>query len=361
MSSQTAQSDQSPDRPSHTIAAIWRGGDNITLESVPVPALGSGEVLVRVHLATVCGSDRHTVSGRRVQPCPSVLGHETVGEVVAFGAGGAHAVDTEELRLGQRVIWSVTLPCGSCDRCAAGVTAKCRAVRKAGHEAWDSSWGLSGGYAQHVLLPAGTLIAVVDDALPDALAAPAACATATVMAVVERATPLAGKRVIVVGAGMLGLTAVAAAATSGASSVTAVDPDAERRELAERFGATETLSAMPEVGLFDVLLEFAGSSAALQAGLRTLDVQGIAVLAGAVAPGAPVALEPEAVVRRHLTISGVHNYEPRHLTQALDFLGQTRERYPWQDLVADPVPLEEIGDLLTAPPGTQPRYSIAPH
>jgi putative phosphonate catabolism associated alcohol dehydrogenase len=346
--------------PGLTSVAVWRGGDEVGVESVPVPPLGPGEVLVRVALATVCGSDRHTVSGRRSQPCPSVLGHETVGEIVGLGAGELSAVDGRQLRAGLRVIWSVTLPCGSCDRCAAGVTAKCRTLRKAGHEAFDSGWALSGGYAQHVLLPRGMPIAVVDDDLPDAVAAPAACATSTVMAVVERAMPLAGRRVVVTGAGMLGLTAVAAAAWAGAASVTAVDPALERRELARRFGATDVRPAVDGVGPFDVLLEFSGSSAALQAGLGGLDVQGVAVLAGSVTPGADVAVAPETVVRRHLSILGVHNYEPRHLTAALQFLRETRDRFPWVELVAEPVPLERLGDLLTGPAGPTPRYAVAP-
>jgi putative phosphonate catabolism associated alcohol dehydrogenase len=358
MTDLTKDPEQAMERLDHTVVAVWRGGDDIALESVPLPVLGAGDVLVRVRLATVCGSDRHTVTGRRVQPCPSVLGHETVGEIAAIGAGGARAVDGRELRRFERVIWSVTLPCGMCDRCLAGVTAKCRTVRKAGHEAWDSDWPLSGGYARHVLLPRGMPIAIVADTLTDALAAPAACATATVMAVIERAPHMAGKRVVVVGAGMLGLTAVATAAFAGASSVTVVDPAAERRELAGQFGATEVRATMPDAGPYDVLLEFSGSSAALQQGLRTLDVQGAAVLAGAVLPDTPVAVEPEAVVRRHLSVVGVHNYEPRHLSAALDFLEATRDRFPWQDLVAEPVPLEEIGSLLTAPPGTKPRYAI---
>lgn len=365
MTNPTQHPERTAERVEHTLAAVWRGGDDIALEAVPVPPLGPGDVLVRVRLATICGSDRHTVSGRRVQPCPSILGHETVGEIVAFGTegaggtGGVRAVDGRELRIGRRVIWSVTLPCGACDRCLTGITAKCRALRKAGHEAWDSDWRLSGGYAQHVLLPRGMPIAIVGDALTDALAAPAACATATVMAVAERAPRLAGKRVVVVGAGMLGLTAVAAAASAGASSVTAVDPAVERRELARRFGATDVRPTIPDTGPYDVLLEFSGSSAALQEGLRTLDVQGVAVLAGAVLPDAPVAVGPESVVRRHLSIVGVHNYEPRHLTAALDFLEETRDRFPWHELVAEPVPLEEIGSLLIASPGTKPRYSIA--
>ena len=250
-----------------TVAAVWRGDGEIALEPITVPQLSPGDVLVRVRLATVCGSDRHTVSGRRDQPCPSILGHETVGEIVALSTDDVHDVNGRTLQLDQRVIWSVTLPCGTCDRCQAGVSAKCRTVRKAGHQALHSDWGLSGGYAQHVLLPRGLAIAVVDDDLSDPVAAPAACATATVMAVIERAGELAGRRVVVIGAGMLGLGAIAAAATAGATSVTAVDPSAERRDLASQFGATHVASTVREAGPSDVLLEFSGSSSALQAGV----------------------------------------------------------------------------------------------
>ena len=357
-----AQHVQAAEQVDQTLAAVWRGGEDIALGPVAVPPLQPGDVLVRVRLATVCGSDRHTVSGRRSQPCPSILGHETVGEIVALGAGGATSLDGRPLALGQRVIWSVTFACGTCDRCRAGVTAKCRTVRKAGHQALDSDWGLSGGYARHVLLPNGLAIAVVDDDVADAVAAPAACATATVMAVIEKAGLLTGRRVMVVGAGMLGLGAIAAAAWAAASSVTAVDPTPSRRDLARRFGATHVEPSVPEAGDYccDVLLEFSGSSAALQAALRTLDVQGVAVLAGSVAPDTPVVVDPESVVRRQLSIAGVHNYEPRHLGAALSFLQKTRDRFPWTDLVAEPTPLNGIAGLLTTPAGTTPRSSIAP-
>ncbi|OBJ75377.1 zinc-binding dehydrogenase [Mycobacterium colombiense] len=343
----------------HTLAAVWRGGTDVAVESVTVPPLGPGDALVRVRLATVCGSDRHTVSGRRQQPCPSILGHETVGEIVTLGTGQPRAVDGRPLRVGQRVIWSVTWPCGSCDRCLAGVTAKCRVVRKAGHEALDSDWGLSGGYAQHVLLPRGLPVAVIDD-LTDSVAAPASCATATVMAVLERAGKLAGRRVAVLGAGMLGLTAIAAAVCAGASAVTAVDPDAARRQLARRFGATAVRDSVGGAEASDILLEFSGVPDALEDGLAALDGQGIAVLAGSVAPNAAVAVDAESVVRRQLSILGVHNYEPRHLAAALTFLHRTCERFPWHELVADPGSLDDLGPLLASPAGPVPRYSIAP-
>lgn len=329
-----------------TRAAVWRG-EQIDIVETPLPALGSGELLVRVRLATVCGSDLHTVSGRRESPCPSILGHEAVGEVVGVGDGASEQV-------GERVVWSVTVSCGDCDRCRRGVTAKCRRVRKVGHESFDSDWPLSGGYACHIVLPRGTTVVAVPDVLGDAVAAPAACATATVMAVVERAGDLSGRRVLVGGAGMLGTTAAAVCADRGAEVVVA-DRDSARVTQAVRFGAR------PDDGEnVDVILDFTGSSNFLRQALSRLEIAGTLVLAGSVTPGPVLNVDPEQVVRRWWTITGVHNYEPRHLHEAVDFLAQTVDRYPWPDLVTPPVPLEQIELALHPAPGSALRVAVAP-
>ncbi|MEU6609554.1 zinc-binding dehydrogenase [Streptomyces shenzhenensis] len=94
------------------------------------------------------------------------------------------------------------------------------------------------------------------------------------------------------------LTAVAAASSAGVASVVAVDLNRARREMAERFGASEVRSSTAGLKDCGTPLEFSGSSAALQEGLRALDVRGVAVLAGAVAPDADVTFDPELVVRR---------------------------------------------------------------
>lgn len=345
--------------PPTTVAMVWTGGSDIEKRALSVPNLADGDVLVAIDLAAICGSDRHTVSGGRMQPHPSVLGHESVGRVVAT-RGAVHAVNGTPVRIGDRVIWSVTLPCGACDRCRAGITAKCRSVRKTGHEPLDGGWALSGGYAEHIVLPAGMPIALVPGSIPDALAAPAACATATVMAVIERAGELGGRRVAVIGAGMLGLTAAAAASDAGAAEVLVADLSAERRALAERFGATSTAEGIDELGALDVLIELSGSTRALQQGLAQLDVGGVAVLAGAVAPDGLLAISPETVVRNHLAIRGQHNYEPRHVSAALAFLDAAGARFPWHELVAAPLPLNAVQELLLTPPGTMPRYTVSP-
>ena len=335
-----------PIPPRVTMAAVWTGA-GVDVRTVPVPALGAGEVLVRVRLATVCGSDLHTVTGRRPAACPSVLGHEAVGDVVATGSGA-------DIQVGQRVIWSVTVACGECPRCRSGLSAKCLSVRKVGHEPFDGDWALSGSYAAHVVLPRGTTIAVVPDTLSDAVAAPAACATATVMATLEAAGELGGRRVLIGGAGMLGLTAVAACADAGAD-VQVVDRNADRLALATQFGGRAS-----DGGPVDVAIDYTGSSAAVADALARLDIGGTLVLAGSVTPGPPLAVDPETVVRQWLTITGVHNYEPRHLHRAVDFLDRTRERHPWDALVVAPVPLKQIASALHSPPPGKLRTAVCP-
>lgn len=327
--------------------ARWDGpGRPFALVSTTTPAVpGPGEVLVRVDLATVCGSDLHTVSGRRSSPAPSVLGHEQVGTALAVGDGGVRCVDGVPVVPGLRVVWSVTASCGTCDRCARGLTQKCRVLRKYGHEPLTEAAPLTGGFATHCVLLPGTAVVAVPDELPDAVAAPASCATATVAAVVAAAGPVDGRRVLVTGAGMLGVTAVAMAAHAGAH-VIAVDPDPARRGQALRFGAAEVSATAP--GDVDVALELSGKPSAVDACLRSLTVGGTVVLAGSVSPGDPVPLDPERVVRGLHTVVGVHNYRPADLLTAVGFLAAHHRRWPFADLVAGAFGLDGVDAAVAA-------------
>jgi putative phosphonate catabolism associated alcohol dehydrogenase len=328
-----------------TRVAVWTGS-GVDVQKVDLPELGHGETLVRVRLATVCGTDLHTVTRRRRAPYPSVLGHEAVGTVVAGG--------TRAIAVGDRVVWSVTVSCGRCARCRSGFTAKCPSRRKIGHERFDGDWPLSGAYAEHVVLPPGTAMAKVPDAMPDAVAAPAACATATVMATLEAAGNVGRRRVLVIGAGMLGLTAAAALAEAGAR-VRVTDLDPQRLEMVSRFGGTPDGG-----GSVDAAIDFSGSSAAIDAALGRLSSGGALVLAGAALPGRRIEVSPETMVRQWLTITGVHNYEPRHLTRAVKFLERTLEAYPWRTVVADPVDLDAIASALTPAPAGKLRAAVKP-
>ncbi|NMF31825.1 alcohol dehydrogenase catalytic domain-containing protein [Corynebacterium ammoniagenes] len=316
-------------------ALVWTRAQNFEFVALAEPELHDGESLIRLNAATICGSDLHTISGRRSQPCPSVLGHE--------GAGVVMETKNPDLEIGQRVTFSVTAPCLECDRCQQGRTAKCRSVLKTGHEAFNSQWPLSGTYATHILLRKNQPVAVLSDAIADTTASVASCAGATVMAAVEAGGGLRGQRVLVVGLGMLGLIACDVAIQRGASAVYASDPNPERRQWASALGGVQAFDPAEEEvdsGSIDIAFDFSGVNAGVNAAISSLDIGGQAVLAGSVATSAAINVNPETLVRNWQTITGVHNYEPRHLQEAVDFLAHSG--IDWNAVISAPIALEEV-------------------
>lgn len=340
-------------------AAVWDSSGNITLKQVPIPVLLPGETLVELDLATVCGSDRHTALGRRTAPSPSILGHEGIGRVIATAESQFAADQPSSVAVGDRVVFGITIGCGSCDRCVNGRTAKCLFLKKIGHEQFNDRWALSGTYASHIVLPAGSTTVLVPTELSDEIAAPAACATATIMAVTDAVDTLAGKVVLVCGAGMLGLTAAAVASSQGAAEVIVTDPDEERLAISSQFGATSLVGLRAKLPSIDVAFELSGATSAAQRALEALAVGGQLVLAGTVAPAPPITIDPEMVVRRHISIVGVHNYEPHHLRMAVDFLTRTQLIHPWSTLTSQPITLAELEhELVTRSSHHEPRVAV---
>lgn len=279
--------------------------------------------------------------------------------------------DKRSLTVGDRIVWGITIACGDCRMCGRDIPNKCGAVRKYGHERIQPEWALAGGIASHLQLRAGTTIVRVPETLPAELLAPAPCATATVMAAISAAEdirPLTDDVAVVTGCGMLGLTAIAVATASGAR-VIAVDPDPARRRAALRFGAVSAvasgsdalraaLASVKRDG-FDVAFELSGAPASVAALLELADTAATIVLAGSVFPAALTPLSAESVVRRLLTIRGVHNYRPEHLLRAVDFLA-TADVATFSELVGDIVPLARAAEVFEPRPDAPVRVGIRP-
>jgi len=289
-------------------AALFDGpGLPLRLAEFALPPVGPGELLVRITACTICGSDLHTLAGRRPAPVPSILGHEALGLDVSTG---------------QRVTWSIMASCGHCPFCLRGLPQNCEALFKYGHAKHETR--PSGGLSEYIILRLGTTVLPVPDSLPDAVACPLNCATATIAACLRPAGNLAAADVLIQGAGLLGLTAAALAAAAGAAQIHAVHPDS---------------SSLPPV---DFALELSGHSAALP----PLRIGGLYVLAGAVFSTPPLPLDPETLVRRLLRIQGVHDYTPADLATALEFLLQHHHRHPFAELVPQSFPLSQINEAL---------------
>jgi len=357
-------------------AMVFEGpGQPLAWREFARPTLGPGELLVEVTCTTLCGSDLHTYEGRRHTDCPTILGHEILGRIAELRPGDPPLdLAGRKLAVGDRVTWSVASSCGTCFYCELGLPQKCEHLFKYGHERTDPRHPLSGGLARHCHLALGTAVLKVPDALPDEVACPANCATATVVAAFRVAGDCRNRAVLVQGAGMLGLTAAAMAQHLGAREVIVCDPDEERLRLAQRFGATHSVVIRPggeddvtdavaaaTAGRgVDLALELSGAPQAIETGLKLLRIGGRYIWVGPVFPST-ITIMPEVVVRRLLRIEGVHNYTPADLIRALDFLAEASGQFPFADLVAARFPLAEADAAFRHAISTKaPRIAVVP-
>lgn len=335
------------------LAAVFSGaGLAFQLEHFVRPRPKGGEILVDITCSTICGSDMHTWHGRRTEPTPCVLGHEIVGRIAAFG-DAAPRMDLRGQRLseGDRITWTIAASCGECFFCKRGLPQKCEHLFKYGHNAISPGKVFSGGFAECCILNPGTGILKLPDSLSDSLAAPANCAVSTVAAALRLAENVDGSVVSIIGCGVLGLNAIAMARHAGAARIIACDLSAERRNLALRFGADDFAQPDQLRGVVnehtngrgaDVSLEFSGAASAVSGAIATTRTGGTCVIAGTTTPGCHIQMDANDLVRRMLTIRGLHNYAPQDLVTAVDFLIARQDHVPFDSLSGGTFPLHEI-------------------
>jgi threonine dehydrogenase-like Zn-dependent dehydrogenase len=245
-------------------AAVVASGGRYEVVSVPDPAPGPGELLLRVTACGLCGSD---IKARAAMPAGTIMGHEFGGEVIGVGTGTGW-------RAGSQVAVLPVLACGRCQWCESGYVAHCRSARAIG------LGGSSGGFAEFaVVTPAAAFplppqVDPVHGALVEPFAVGLHC---TRTAALGR-----GDDVLVVGAGPVGLTTIAWARAQGARRITAVDPAAARLATAQSLGATDVLTSaeMATSGGYDIVVECAGKPGLLNACVAAARTRGRVVVAG---------------------------------------------------------------------------------
>jgi threonine dehydrogenase-like Zn-dependent dehydrogenase len=349
-----------------TRAAVFFGpGKPFELREVPVPEVEPDGVLVRVSYANICGSDLHFWRGDAPLRLPEdgwIFGHEMTGRVARLGARVRTDSLGRPLAEGDRVAYTYFYPCGRCHACLHKEPAACpnKIERPVGPSVFPH---LHGAFAEHYYLRPGGALFKVPDELPDAVVAPVNCALAQVMYGLAVAGLRFGDRVVIQGAGGLGVQAAAVARDMGAATVIVVDRIPERLELARAFGADHTLDlrAVPDrrervrlirqwtdgVGA-DVACDFVGFPEVIPEGLEMLRPGGTYLEIGTISRGAKVELEPSLLVWGSKRIVGVIQYDPWVLPRALAFLVRTRDRWPWERLVSHTYPLERINEAFAA-------------
>jgi alcohol dehydrogenase len=329
---------------------------------LPLPRLGADDALLRVEACGLCGTDHEGFTGMWRARRPYVPGHETVGVIEAIGDGAAERL---AVGVGQRVALEPFQSCRSCHACGAGDYRHCErhGITDAyGFTAVEQPPGLWGGYAQYQYLSPDSLLLPVPDVLDPVMATLFNPVGAGIRWTVQLPHLAPGSVVAVLGPGVRGLAACAAAKSAGAAfvMVTGAPMDADRLALAPSFGADLAVDAISSdpvralrdaVGrLADVVVDVtAGAPAAFTQAIELAAHGGTIVVAGIRGKPDPPNFWPDHIVTKELHIIGTIGVDVDAYRPALELLAEGR--YPFAELPRRCVGLDGAAELLGAMAG----------
>jgi threonine dehydrogenase-like Zn-dependent dehydrogenase len=307
-------------------AAVYKGGHSISVEQVPMPRVGPFQVMLEVSHCGICGTDLHMMMEDWGRP-GMVGGHEYSGVVAELGES------VEGWSVGEAAVGGPGPGCGQCRPCREGRSHLCTGRLRQG-DAPES-----GAYAKYKVVDADALFRVPDplDLRTAALTEP----TAVALRGVRRAGARPGDRVLVTGAGPIGLLTVAVLAAGGVTDITVSEPNPNRRRLAEKVGARTAVS--PEdleapLGVMDLIsapyqyaFECSGHAEAMEAALSSLDRASTLVLSGT-GMRRP-RFDPNRLIVHELVVTGTVEYTQDDYRAALSLL---RDRRLPTDLLIEP-------------------------
>lgn len=310
-------------------AALIRGIKNLNIEEVEKPQPAEGEVLLKIQMAGICGSDYSIYTGKMPVSYPLVPGHEAVGTVEELGPG------IRKLRVGQRVTVHPNYFCGHCLPCQKGLTNVCLSKTRLGID-------INGVFADFTVVPETSLYPV-----PDTLSDEVAVFTEPLAVAahgLNQISPGQGDRVLVLGAGVIGQLTLQLAMRRS-MDITACDLVGTRLDLARRMGAKQTIGEGDHMddleSSFDVIYESTGAPQALDLATKLAAQGGKVVLLGL--PGEEHPVSTVRIVRKELTVVGSMIYTGE-FTQSIELL--EKGLVETEPLTSGIVPLEKVRDNL---------------
>lgn len=315
-------------------AVIIEKPGEIRVGNVPDPTPGPDELVVRVGACGICGTDLHIAQGEfPPTPYPIVPGHEFAGEVVAVGSSVTGPA------VGTRVAVDPSLFCGHCAFCRVGQGNLCQ------------NWGaigdtVDGAFAEYVVVPAANAYTLPEHISyrEAALIEPVSCAVHGI----HRLSPRLGDRMLIVGAGTMGLLLLQLALRGGASRVAMMDLNTQRLALAEKLGAylavtnTQALREQEPLG-FDCVIDATGVPAAITQAFGMVKRGGKFMVFGVAPNEATVAFSPFRIYNDEITIVGsmavLNSYQ-----QAVDLV--SGGAINTQLMLTEALPLEEFSHAL---------------
>lgn len=331
----------------------------IEIRTFPEPKIEPGAVILKTLASVVCGTNVHLWHGRLSGvPYPLLPGHVSVGEVAATG-GEVTDIDGATVRVGDIVTFlDVHETCHHCWYCLVGrATTRCPRRRVYGIT-YGAEEGLLGGWSERIYLKPGVKIVRLRQGVTPELWIAGGCGLPTALHAVDLAQIRLGDRVVIQGAGPVGLNACALALASGAGWVGVVDAATHRLEAAKALGADACI-ALEEDPVravraatagrgADVTIEASGNPSAVAQGCEMTRDGGRYVIVGQYTDNGPAEINPHLHLnRKHLSLQGCWGSDFSHFWRAMEVLARFHAHYPWERIISRRYTLTEIPDALS--------------
>ncbi|MGI6877273.1 zinc-dependent alcohol dehydrogenase family protein [Microbacterium sp. gxy059] len=312
-------------------AVVFTAPGEFSYTDVPDPTPGPREVVIEVAAAGICGTDLHILQGEFSDTFPVVPGHEFAGTIVETGS------DVGGFRIGDRVGVNPSHICYECRYCRKGLTNLCEVAG-----GYGTSW--NGGSAQFCVVDRAHLVALPDhvDVRDATLIEPLSCAIRGYDVVRSQL----GSRVLIYGAGTMGLMMMQLAKHAGAASVEVVDLNPAKLEVARRLGCDAAVGGADELDRphgWELVVDATGNEKAIQDGLGRVDRGGTFLQFGVADYAARAVIEPYRIFRHEITITGsmatLNSYD-----RAADLFAAGV--IPANEFISDRIPLADYGDAL---------------
>ena len=299
-------------------ARLHKIGEKLRIDHVPIPEIGTSDVLIKINATGICHSDLNYKNGvGAVAKLPITLGHEMAGTVTEVGG------DVRDVAKGERVCVHYVLSCGECVYCKSGKENLCEKYKMIGKD-------VDGGFAEYVKVPTRNVLKL-PDAVPFEQGSLLGCAVSTAFHALRRARVAIGDTVLIYGVGGVGIHAVQLASEIfDAGKVIAIDKLDEKLELARKLGADDIVNGAKSDPvkrveetthgkLADVVLEFIGQKITIQTAIEYLGKGGRMVMVG-IGPDNIVVSPYKTIIGKEIELIGVDDHLKSEMAQLIDLV-----------------------------------------
>ncbi len=324
-----------------------------------IPDAEPGGLVIEVTMAGVCGTDAHLVRGSVPLPLPMVLGHEGVGTIAELGADTLTDTAGTPVQVGDRVYWGPMRPCHHCYYCSIeGDLTSCE------NPAWPVPAHIPSAatYGQYAWLPAGSMFFRIPEETPSEAVIAFGCGLPSAMQGIDRMGGISPRDTVVIqGCGPVGIAATLLAHRAGAARIIVIGAPRHRLDVAEKFGATATISlddfdaderARQVSDYTDggptVVIEAAGHISAFTEGVTMVRRNGRYLVLGLWADQGTIPIAPHYINNMNLRLVGSQFAQPEHFYRSLSLVSQTHKTFPFAEAVTHRYSLEQTMDALDA-------------